>query len=235
MFTNRLMKPTVSILLSILIGTNLTSFVYSQTKLKSGVVIEAMDSGGYTYLNVITDSDTLWVAGPLTVVSSGDTVHFSAGMLMTEFTSNSLKRTFDKIYFTGTLLAGSKTDTKVKFDHTSKIEASKSERVITKDEINAVKKISGGKSIAEIRASKDDFAGKTIRVRGIVTKYNGGIMDRNWLHLRDASTGLDGEDLVVTTQSEFKVGDIVELEGTLVLDKNFGFGYQYAVLLEHTP
>lgn len=235
MFTNRLMKTAVSILISILIGTNLTSFVYSQTKFKSGVVMEAMDSGGYTYLSVNVDRDTVWLAAPLTIVSSGDTVHFSAGMLMTEFISKSLNRTFDEIYFTGTLLVGSKPSAKNNFSHTDKIEDSKSQRVITKAEIDAVQKIDGGKSIAEIQASKNDFAGKTVRVRGIVTKYNDGIMNRNWLHLRDASTGIDGEDLVVTTQNEFNIGDVVELEGTLVLDKNFGFGYQYTILLEHNP
>jgi hypothetical protein len=65
-----------------------------------------------------------------------------------------------------------------------------------------------------------------------VVKYSPGIMNKNWVHIQDG-TEYDGNyDLTVTTLSEFKVGDIVTLEGKIALDKDFGYGYIYDVLLE---
>jgi len=234
MFTNIYKKIQLTYLFPILAVSLLASFVYSQTNLKSGVVIESIDSGGYTYLNVKVNDNDIWVAAPLTSLSVGDSVYFTGGMLMKNFTSPSLDRVFDEIYFTGNLFVGSipSSSEKKEFDHLGTIKRAQAKPEVSEDEINAVDKIPGGKSIAEIQAAKEDLNGKKIRVKGIVTKYNGEIMNRNWLHLRDASTGAKGDDLVATTQLEFNVGDVVELEGTLVLDKNFGFGYKYAVLLE---
>ena len=57
-------------------------------------------------------------------------------------------------------------------------------------------------------------------------------MSRNWLHL----TGLDGagkEDLTVTSTGSAKVGDVVTAGGTVVVNKDFGFGYKYDVMLEN--
>ena len=230
MFTNIHKNLLTALAVSVLV-----SFVYSQANLKAGVVIESMDSGGYTYLNVKVNNDNdVWVAAPLTSLTVGDSVYFTKGMLMKNFSSPSLKRVFDEIYFTGTLYVGSvpSATAKEQFDHLGTIKRAQAKPEISEAEINAVDKLPGGKSIAEIQAAKEALNGKKVQVKGIVTKYNAEIMNRNWLHLRDASTGAEGEDLVVTTDLEFKVGDVIQIEGTLSLDKNFGFGYKYAMLLE---
>ena len=39
-------------------------------------------------------------------------------------------------------------------------------------------------------------------------------------------------DLTVTTSSTAKVGDTVLVNGPLTLDKDFGYGYQYNVIIE---
>ncbi|NOZ75216.1 MAG: nucleotide-binding protein, partial [FCB group bacterium] len=99
------------------------------------------------------------------------------------------------------------------------------------DKINQVHPLKDGLSIRAIHAQKKDLAGTKIKLRGLVTKYNAEIMGKNWLHIRDASTGDDGDDLVATTAETFTVGDVVVLEGTVTLDQNFGFGYSYELLL----
>jgi hypothetical protein len=72
--------------------------------------------------------------------------------------------------------------------------------------------------------------GKTLRLRGKVTKFNPNIMGKNWAHVRDSST-LD--DLTITTSSMVSVGDVVIVEGTLAVNKDFGYGYAYPVMLEN--
>jgi len=68
-----------------------------------GVIQETMDSGGYTYVRVSLDDEDVWLAGPQTVVQEGQTITWSGGMVMRNFTSNTLNRTFDQIYFVNNL------------------------------------------------------------------------------------------------------------------------------------
>ncbi len=65
-----------------------------------GVVTQTMNSGGYTYAQLNVGGTKVWAAGPTTKLAVGDTVSVSTSMPMQNFTSKTLKRTFDKIYFT---------------------------------------------------------------------------------------------------------------------------------------
>lgn len=64
-----------------------------------GKVLETMNAGGYTYVQVDEKGQKLWVAVMETKVKIGDTVEFPDSQPMVNFQSKSLKRTFDKIYF----------------------------------------------------------------------------------------------------------------------------------------
>ena len=64
-----------------------------------GTVLETMDAGGYTYVLVDTDQDQRWAAAQQTAVSVGDVVQMGAGMPMADFTSKTLDRSFDVLYF----------------------------------------------------------------------------------------------------------------------------------------
>ncbi len=66
---------------------------------KTGVVQETMNSGGYTYARVSAGDVDIWLAGPETVVSKGQTISWTGGMVMKGFTSKTLSRTFDQILF----------------------------------------------------------------------------------------------------------------------------------------
>ena len=67
----------------------------------SGVVKSSTTAGGYTYLEVDQDGKSVWIAAPETTVKVGDTVRWSGGMTMRNFTAKSLDRTFDQIVFSG--------------------------------------------------------------------------------------------------------------------------------------
>jgi starvation-inducible outer membrane lipoprotein len=70
-----------------------------QDNVITGKVMETMDSAGYTYLLVDTGKAQQWVAIPETKVKSGDEVSYHDGMVMPNFTSKSLNRTFESVIF----------------------------------------------------------------------------------------------------------------------------------------
>lgn len=56
------------------------------------------------------------------------------------------------------------------------------------------------------------------------------IMNRNWVHLQDGSG--EGLDLTITTTENIPLGAIITLEGTIAMNKDFGAGYQYDIIME---
>jgi hypothetical protein len=86
--------------------------------------------------------------------------------------------------------------------------------------------------ISELLANKKTYSGKTVKVTGQVTKYNPQIMGKNWVHIQDGSEFQGGFDLTITTAESVTVGSTITFEGRIALDKDFGYGYFYAVLME---
>lgn len=70
------------------------------------VVLETMDSGGYTYARVAIGEDEMWAAGPQTQLAVGDTVSLKGPMPMSNFTSSTLDRTFEVILFVDAFTPG---------------------------------------------------------------------------------------------------------------------------------
>ena len=90
----------------------------------------------------------------------------------------------------------------------------------------------GGKNIAAVYADRKSLEGKEVVVRGKVVKFTPGVMKKNWLHLRDGSGAEGTNDLTVTTNAMVQIGDLVVVRGVVSLDKDFGFGYRYDILVE---
>jgi hypothetical protein len=67
----------------------------------SGKVVETMNAGGYTYALVNKDGAKTWVALPLSMIAVGDEITCRPGMVMNNFRSTSLKRSFEQIVFSG--------------------------------------------------------------------------------------------------------------------------------------
>ncbi|MDX2480484.1 MAG: hypothetical protein QNK24_09110 [Desulfuromusa sp.] len=64
-----------------------------------GIVVETMNTGGYTYLCVEDNGQKTWAAVRETPIKVGEEVEVAEGAVMTNFTSKSLGRTFDEIIF----------------------------------------------------------------------------------------------------------------------------------------
>jgi len=89
------------------------------------------------------------------------------------------------------------------------------------------------KSVEAVHKESAQLKGKQVLVKGKVVKVNNGVMKRNFLHIQDGTGDADSRDLVVTSvQDTAKVGDQVTITGTVVLDTDFGFGYNYPLLVE---
>jgi hypothetical protein len=100
-------------------------------------------------------------------------------------------------------------------------------------DLSGIAKAEGGQSIAELFADRDQLDGETVVVRGKVVKVNANIMGKNWLHIRDGSGEEGSNDLTVTTTGALPtVGDTVVVTGSLGLNRDFGMGYKYPVMIE---
>jgi hypothetical protein len=100
-------------------------------------------------------------------------------------------------------------------------------------DMTGIAKADGGKTVAEVFAEKDALAGQPVTFRGKVVKTNPDIMGKNWLHVRDGSGEEGSNDLTITTAGATpNVGDTVLVTGTVTLNKDFGMGYAYDVLIE---
>ena len=92
----------------------------------------------------------------------------------------------------------------------------------------------GGKTVAEVWAARVTLKDSPVTIRGKVVKFLPAIMGKNWLHLRDGSGARANgdDDITVTTGDSAAVGDVVLVRGTVRIDKDFGAGYRYAVIVE---
>jgi hypothetical protein len=210
-----------------------------------GTIAETMNAGGYTYVKIRTGSGDLWAAVTQTKVKKGDPIAVAVQMTLDNFESETLKRKFDHIIF-GTLPGEGAAPAAMTSQQTPVVgdmppaavsamgSAAQHMQVRDSGDIN-VPKAEGGKTVAEVWSSKDALKEKQVVVRGKVVKFLGGIMGRNWIHLRDGSGSREAgnDDLTVTTDDSATVGDIVVVTGKLELDKDFGAGYRYPVIIQN--
>lgn len=209
----------------------------------TGKVMETMASGGYTYALVESGGKQVWAAGKQAAIAKGDVVNFSAQMPMKNFHSSTLKRTFPEIYFVPVINKGTATAAPTAAPgQPSNPMANKAMAMhpkaggpaapTVKLDLTGLKKADGGQTVAEVFAGKAKLGGKKVKIRGKIAKFNSGILKKNWLHLQDGTGAQGTNDLTVTTMAQAPVGSTVVVEGKLSLDKNFGFGYQYPVIVE---
>lgn len=88
------------------------------------------------------------------------------------------------------------------------------------------------KTVAAVNQNKASLAGKTISAQGKVVKVNNGIMGRNFVHVQDGTGDAGNDRLIVTSKQTANVGDQVTISGVVVIDRDFGAGYSYPLLIE---
>jgi hypothetical protein len=193
----------------------------------SGTVLERIPAPPYIYLRLQSASGEIWAAVSDAPVEVGAEVTVYQSMRMSQFASKSLQRTFDEIYF-GSLTAPG-----------APVSAGNPHAAVAQPTATAVDKIekASGADARTVEESWSDgaaLAGKTVSVRGKVVKYNPGVMGKNWIHIQDGSgdAAKGTNDLTVTSMDEAAIGDIVTVTGTVAIDKDFGAGYRYPIIVE---
>ena len=148
--------------------------------------------------------------------------------------SQALNRDFPLIYFATTIAREGETPAAAPSMMSPHGDASTSPADATTPAPGSIKPAEGGSTVAALWANAKALEGKTVTVRGKVVKFNGGILDRNWIHIQDGTgKAADGtHDLAVTSSDAAKVGDIVTITGRVALDKDFGAGYAYRLMVE---
>ena len=89
--------------------------------------------------------------------------------------------------------------------------------------------------VNELFKAKDSIDKKQVTVTGKVMKVSSGIMGNNWIHLQDATVKpkTPDKDLTITTKEQPPaVGKIVTITGTAAVNKDFGSGYFYDLIVE---
>ncbi|MCX6283382.1 MAG: GW dipeptide domain-containing protein [Bacteroidetes bacterium] len=197
---------------------------------------EVIQTSAYTYVRVSAEGREYWVAIAKMDVKAGDTYYWSQGSEMREFTSKELKRTFRSIFFiqdfsSETILADNQMLSGQQMGQMHQTGSAGKMPAVEHKGIS-VPKLAGGVTIAELYKGRKNFEGKTVKIRGEVVKFSPGIMDKNWVHLQDGSKDGENFDLTITTQDIVKVGETVIFEGKVTLDKDFGAGYYYELMIE---
>lgn len=221
------MKNTFKILL---IGAMVLATACSSPSGEGSVTVKVKaveQVSNYTYLLVKGKGPEYWIAVSSTDIEVGEKITYQGGGLMENFYSEELDRTFDKVIFLDGFQEGEVQTPSMGQMHGTTQGSVKTGKLDTQIEHEA-----GVVSISELYADPSSFEGKKILVKGEVAKFNAQIMDRNWIHLQDGTEYEGKYDLTVTSQQGFSVGDIVTLEGILALNRDFGYGYSYELLME---
>lgn len=232
-YTNTINYMKKSILL-IILGLAIFSFACQSKKTENKkaplppgvsqiIVKETFNAGGYTYINGAND---LWLAVGQRPIDIGKTYYYKGALEMKNFHSKELNRDFPVIYFLNTI-----SDTPIANE--KPMQASKMKMQTAKKLEVSIEKTEGVTSISDIFSKKDDFSGKEVTVKGKVAKFNQNIMGKNWIHIQDGSEFEGDFDLTLTGMEVVSVGQIIEVSGTIALNKDFGSGYSYDVIMEN--
>ena len=191
------------------------------------VVNEVIQTNSYTYLEVSEKKNNFWMAIARQAAAVGDKFYFNSALEMVDFESKELDRVFHLIYFIQDVNreSGGRASDDVSIQGMQK-------PTTAFDESNNIQPPKDGISIAELFKDQKDYSNKKVKVKGKVVKVNVEIMGRNWVHIQDGTQTGGNYDLTITTMETVNVDDVLTFEGTITLNKDFGAGYSYALIME---
>ncbi|MBW2568432.1 MAG: nucleotide-binding protein [Deltaproteobacteria bacterium] len=226
-----------------------------QNPVLKGTIIEFQDVKDYTYLHLKDSTGDIWAAIPKTPVETEKKIELSNIIVMKNFQSKTLDKTFDIILFAvpstknqaikaqaGTMPSGKMPPGMMPAGMPGSMPQGSTPngmgdsqpKVVFKD-IKIIK--ATGKdayNIEEVYSKKKELSKKTVTVRAKVVKFLPGVMGKNWIHIQDGTGSSEAKthDITVSTLDTTEVGDEVIVHGTLEIDKNFGSMHSFVVIIE---
>jgi len=199
-------------------------------------IAEVVQGSTYTYLKVKQNTKEKWVAVSKQEVVAGEVYYFDQELLMTNFHSKEIDRTFDEIYFVNNIsktpldsgapagmgAMGAMGGTP---EHSGKVATELNSAVKLEKSADEI-------TVAQIFGNRTAYSEKEIEIRGIVVKVNEQVMGKNWIHIQDGTSDNGNFDLTVTSTELPAVNDEIVVKGKIILNKDFGYGYSYEVIME---
>jgi len=200
-------------------------------------VAEVIQGNTYTYIRAKESDGEKWMAISKQEVQPGEVYYYNEGLPMPNFHSKEIDRTFDEIYFVSAI---SKTPLVKSGGAMGGMGAlggapeaqTHSGKVSTEKSTITLEKQAGEITVAQIFANRADYSGKEVEIRGVVVKVNKEVMGKNWIHIQDGTADNGNFDLTITTSGLAEVNDEITVKGKIILDKDFGYGYSYEVIME---
>lgn len=198
-------------------------------------VNEILPSSKYLYINVNEEGveEPFWIATRIMDINVGEIYFYNGGLLKTNYESKEYNKVFEKIYLISSNLVPADHANNPGLLEKNNASTAKPKLKNIPKPISAPVKIvtvKGSVKIAELVKNFKKYEGKTIQISGVCVKLNANIMGKNWVHLKDGSK--DDYDLVVTTNEIINEGTIVSMKAKVSLNKDFGAGYKYDLILE---
>ena len=197
----------------------------------TGTVAETMTSGGYVYVRLEENGN--WVASTPIPVVVGDKVKYTGGMMMKDFNSRTLNRSFEYILFASKLEVVNQViaDAHSSFESNDPHAVAKTAAAVAPN-AGEITPLDGGKTIADVHAGPEQLKDQQVALRARVMKVSKNIMGKNWITLQDG-TGVAPNNRLIATSSELVgVGDLVVVKGVVHTNVDLGSGYNYSVLIE---
>lgn len=193
-------------------------------------VVDKQNLGKYTYLHVREGAQAFCIAIPLNPdIKKGNTYYYRGGLIMANPEKLQFKEKFETVF-----IVASVSENPLSSNSNWMPDGTTAQN--ENGEIKEVKIIpaAGVIKLSELIQNSAKYDGKTIKVQGQCVKLNRMIMNKNWLHIQDNTVDSRGQkfDLTITTMEEVQVGDVVLFEGKVAINKDFGAGYKYDVILE---
>ena len=207
----------------------------SNSDMHQAIVQEVLHVKEYSYIRVLENGVEKWVAAPTTAVEIGSTYYYGKTMEMKNFESKDLNKTFETVYFVEKISA-SEEDAKLPLatnpHPVSAVNPNATVPSTDKKDV-VIEAAEGTITIAELYENREKYNNTVVQLKGKVTKFNRAIMNVNWLHIQDGTDFNGNFDITATTTGEAQLEDIVTIKGKVILNKDFGAGYVYAVLIEN--
>jgi len=191
-------------------------------------ILEIQQVLGYSYLKVDENGTERWVAIVKAPVKIGDKIGYDTKTVMKNFKSKSLNKQFDEIIFANEVYL---------LRRSHKAKSLKEALAIQPKTITEYKdfKEKPYYTVKELHKYRKVLVGKLVTIKAKVYKVSKQIMKRDWVHLGDGTgeeSALNDDIVFTVTTTTVKAGDDVEAKGRVAIDKNFGYGYFYPVIVE---
>lgn len=201
----------------------------TSTAEKAFEVNEVIQTSSYTYIKAYENSAERWVAVTRMDAKKGEKYYYDDALSMNNFHSKELDRDFETIYFINKVssipFSMQEKMNSMPSDHSGNAKSKQKSSV-------SLEKEAGEITVAQVFENRSKYANKEIEIRGIVVKVNKQVMGKNWIHIQDGTDNDGNFDLTITCQDLPEKNDEVTFKGTIILEKDFGAGYFYDVIME---